>query len=531
MSIGAFGLSGLLLLCLAGAVSPSPAPAYAGEVQRADSLLRAGNPEAALAPILAAHAAGMPEDSLYWMLSETAWRKGAIDTAMGFNLAIRTPAPGPFRDSVLSQRYRLYAAAGLSRDAAALRDSLPPRPVSVEKRPLRITARLGSGRFSEHNDSAHTGPFALGLADTAFEGNEYRLHAGLEGPIGRGGAVAWTAGLELQGVKSYAKDSLDSRLGATLREEGWLVPGLSIGAGIGGGRVTGSGWVGSCKGEASWLAFGPEGLTVVSTGLESEWDEEGRDRFQVAWLAWYRDGTLRTGRGFSASASLSGFRSDPISDRTGYHAFYVDDVRAAAPNHYSDPGYAQKITPASSRLAYQAYTVDHGSVFSSWRAPQSFLAFSPQATYALPLPGKIVSELTVSLSGSWYPEPYLRDQAALPAGAPADLPFRQGSANDTVFGIARNRADGREYVAFLNQVSGGFEEHYAETPLRRERRTRLEGQGSGQVTLRRPFRSWGTLSLSASAKRYVSNLGDAAPVWIPEWDAGISLQWNGAWEW
>jgi hypothetical protein len=529
MSIGAHGLSGLLLLSLAAAADPLPPSAYALEAQRADSLLRAGKPEEALAPILAAHAAGMPEDSLYWMLSDAAWRKGAIDTAMGFNLAIRTPAPGPFRDSVLSQRYRLYGAAGLSRDAAALRDSLPRRADAEAKRPMRLAARVGSGWFGEKNDSAHVGPFGLGLADTSFRGYEHRIGAGLEAPLGRGGSISWTAGLEMQGVKSYAKDSVDSRLGATLREEGWIRPGLSLGLGMGGGQVTGSGWVGSCKGEASWIGFSAEGFTVVSAGLESEWDEEGRDRYQVAWLAWYRDGTLRAGRGLSVSASVSGFRSDPIEDESRFRIFYVEDVRAAKPAHYSDPAYSRAITPSSPKLAYQAYTADHDSTGTSSRAPQSFLAFSPQAAYTLPLPGKFAAEFTLSLSGAWYPEPYLRDYAAMPAGAPAELPLQDPV--DTVFGFARSKADGRDYAAYLNQISGGFEEHYAETPLRRESRTRLEGQGSAQVTVRRPFGAWGTLSLAGLAKRYVSNLGSASPIWIPAWDAGITLQWNGAWQW
>jgi hypothetical protein len=293
--------------------------------------------------------------------------------------------------------------------------------------------------------------------------------------------------------------------------------------------------VGTCKGDLSWLSFAAEGFTLLSAGLESEWDEEDRDRYQVAWLAWYRDGTARSGRGFSFSASASGFRSDPLRDQNKFRIFYVDDVRAAQPKHYSDPAYARAITPTSSRLAFQAYTANNDSMATSSRAPQSFLSFSPQATYSLPLPGKFISEATLSLSGSWYPEPYLLDQATLPAGAPADLPFRAlrdtSRARDTVFGFARSQADGREYATFLNLVSGGYEEHYADKPLRRERRTRLEGQGSAQVTLRRPFGSWGSLSLSAMGKRYVSNLGGAAPIWIPAWDKAISLQWNGAWQW
>ena len=103
--------------------------------------------------------------------------------------------------------------------------------------------------------------------------------------------------------------------------------------------------------------------------------------------------------------------------------------------------------------------------------------------------------------------------------------------NKVFRGLARSRADGREYAAVLESVSGGLQESYGADPLRRESRTRLEGQGSSQVTLRRVFGRWGTLSLAAMAKRYISDLEDASPIWIPDWDAGVSLQWNGAWEW
>lgn len=530
MSIRAYRLPGLLslwgalTLCLAEV--PNPPPPYAPDLARADSLLRAGKPEEALAPILAAHAAGMSDDSLYWMLSETASRKDALDTAMGFNLAIRTPAAGPFRDSVLSQRYRLYLAAGLSRDAAALRDSLPAASSAEkparEKRPLRFTARLGPGWFREENAPAHAAPFGTDLGRYSPSGPEYRFGAGLEGTFARTGKIAWLGGAELQNVKSFAKDSLDSRLAATLREEGWLLPGLILGVGAGGGRVTGSGWVSACKGDASWLSLNASGITVIMSGIEAEWDEDGKERYQTAWLAWYRDATSASGRGFAFSAGLSGFRSDPIADRSAAQEIYVDDARSASPTHYSDSTYASAISPPSKRLAYQMYTQSQGTREVSSLAPQSFLAFTPQASYAVPLPGKFAAELSLSLSGSWYPEPYRRDHAPLPGDAPPDAGFR---------GLARSRADGREYAAVLNTVSGGFEERYGAEPLRRETRTRLEGQGTSQVTLRRPFGGWGTLSLAAMAKRYVTNMDDAAPIWIPEWDAGVSLAWNGAWEW
>jgi hypothetical protein len=267
---------------------------------------------------------------------------------------------------------------------------------------------------------------------------------------------------------------------------------------------------------------------VITGGIESEWDEDGRSRYQLAWLAWYRDASLRTGRGFSFAAGFSAFRSTPIADASRMPLYFVDDPRAAAPAHYTDSTYAKAIAPPSKKLAYQFYTQNPDSTAVSTRSPQSFLSFSPQATYAWPLPGKLTAELTVALSGSWYPQPYLRDYAPLPPGAPARL---SGNAKDSVLALARSRADGRAYAVLIDQVSGGYEEKYGDAPLRRERRTRLEGQGSAQATLRRAFGGWGTLALAAGSKRYVSNLEGVSPIWIPKWDAGVSLQWNGAWEW
>ena len=351
------------------------------------------------------------------------------------------------------------------------------------------------------------------------------LGGGFEGPIAGTGSVDWIAGLEMQGVKSYAKDSIDSRASATLREEGWLLPGLSLGAAAGGGKVTGSGWVGACKGEASWLSLKPGGFTMISAGIESEWDEEGRSRYQTGWLAWYRDQSLRTGRGFNYSASLSGFRSDPIIEKSTEGVVYVDDIHAASPRHYADSSYDSLLS--DSKLTKSGLYKSHQDPReTSSRSPQSFLSFSPQAAYAAPLPGKLAAEISLSISGSWYPQAYRRDHAPLPADDGA-----AGDRSQVFRGLARSRADGREYAVIMETLDGAFRERFGAEPIQSEERIRLEGQGTVQATLRRAFGGWGTLALAAMAKRYASNLGNASPIWIPAWDAGISLQWNGAWEW
>lgn len=518
-----------VLACLLHAATPSP-DASPGEAAKgaADPLARglewiaAGEPDSALGPILRAHSAGMPKDSLYYFLAEIARRKTALDTAMGFNLAIGTPGPGVFRDSVLVQRYRIFTASGLAEDAAALRDSLAayPEPAPGRRR-NRLSARLGSGFFRESNHPAFAYPFATDLGGYDPEGWQHRARGGFEFPIAGGPRVEWTGGVDAQALKSYAKDSVDYRMGATLRagqagREGW-----SAGLGTEAGRITGSGWVGACKAEAGWLSLRPGGLLLIMGGVASEWDGQGRQRFLSAWLTGFRDATSGSGRGFTAILSFSGLRLDAILESTSHREIYVDDVSKPSPTHYQSSDYSDSL-PATGRSAFARYVSAAGAITTSSRSPQSCLTAAPSLGYALPLGGGVIAELTLSASGSWFPAQYRWQQAPLPQGSPATGDFR---------GFARNRADGKEYAAYLIQENGGFREAYGAAPLESRKQVRLDGQGEAEFALRRSFAGWGALIASVGARKNASTLEGTAPIWIPSWYAGAGLRWSGEWGW
>jgi hypothetical protein len=517
-------LAGLILaanVLEAQAPPPEAKAPYAALVERGQRELGAARPDSALRPFLDAHTAGMPRDSLYYFLAEIAWRKTALDTAMGFNLAIGTPPPGTFRDSVLSQRLRVYAASGLDRDAAAVRDSLPTRWSARSRAPLRVSGRLGTGYFGEEDYHALAYPFAADLGGYRPEGWQHRTRGAFDAPLFRSGVTAWRAGIELQAVKSYAKDSLDYRAGATLKAEGIGLDGLSMGVTAEGGKVTGSGWVGACKWETGWLSLGAGGITVVTGGVESEWDQHGRDRFQSAWLTWYRDRSLGSGRGFNYSLSLSGLRLDAIAESSQWREMYVDDVSKPKPTHYRDGTYADSLSGAGI-AGFSRYVSNTGARVSSSRSTQSYLALLPAAGYSLPVGGKVIAEASLSFSGAWYPDTYRWEPAPRP---PAAL------TTDSFQGLALNRADGREYAAYLIQGNGGFQEAYGAKPMEASSRVRLDGQAGAELSLRRPFAGWGALACAALAKKGLSTLGGVAPIWIPSWDWGASLTWNGDWEW
>lgn len=518
----AFSLPVLAFALIAASDPPPPGPGPAGPLARGREWLAAGEPDSALGPILQAHAAGMPKDSLFYFLAEIARRRAALDTALGFNLAVGTPGPGAFRDSVLVQRFRIYAASGLAGDAAALRDSVAiPADGETPPRRHRLSARLGSGWFRESNLPAIAYPFSLDLGGYDPEGWQHRARGAFEFPILAATRIAWTGGLEMQALKSFAKDSVDYRLGASLRAGRDGGGGLSAGIGAEAGRITGSGWVGACKADAGWLSLRPGGLLLIMGGVASEWDGQGRQRFLSAWLTAYRDATSRTGRGFTAMLTFSGFRTDPILESTTHREIYVDDVSRTSPTHYQDGTYADSLPPTG-RSAFARYVSAAGTIVTSSRSPQSSLTATPSLGYALPLGGGVIAEANLSASGSWFPAPYRWQRGPLPQGATATGDFR---------GFARNRADGKEYAVYLIQENGGFREAYASAPLEGKERVRLDGQADAEIGLRRSFRDLGTLAASVNARRYASTMEGDAPIWIPSWYAGAGLRWSGEWGW
>lgn len=484
--------------------------------------LLAGESDSALDLFMQANRLGMSKDSLYYFLSESAFSHSAYDTALAFNLAIGTPGKGALRESVLDQRFRIYAKAGLEKDASAVADSLAVKPKPPPRRDHEFNLRFSSGYFRENDYSSTLYPFGSDLGGFRTDGAQFRNRAQLLWPLFKTGKAPWSGGVEYDMVKSYAKDSLDYRAGLMLKADELLNEGLSLSVSAEIGNVSGTGLVSSYKFEASFLSFSGEGITMIQGGAESERTDAWENRFSGVWASFYRDRSLANGRGFNYSLSVSGIVVDPIRQSEMQDVIYVDDVGRERPTHFSDSTFKDTLA-ANSRSTFLQYTSNKGSNSFATVSPQGFLTALPNLGYSFPLPFSLSGEIGAHYMFTVFPQPYAWSQAPLPAGF-------AGSAGG-FRGLALNRADGRRYAALLIQQDGGFREVYGPSPVRRVERVRVDQQAGADLSLRRRLARWGTLILDGTVKRNWSTVSGIAPIWIPKWEMGAAMKWSKGWKW
>jgi hypothetical protein len=484
--------------------------------------LKENKPDSAMELFMEAHRMGMSKDSLFYFLAEAALSHSAFDTAMTFNLAITPARQGAFRETVLGQRFRLYKQTGLERDAEALLDSMSEPPAGPAKRNHELNVAISSGYFGEDNYPAKDYPFGTDLGGFRSFGPQFRHRAQLLWPLFQSGGIPWSGGLEYDVIKSYAKDSLDYRAGLRLKADNLFKEGVSLSLTSEFGNVTGTGVVSSYKLEASFLSFSEMNITLIQAGVESELNGDFENRFSGFWISFYQDRSLRTGWGFNYSVSVSGIIVDPIGGASVQKVMYVDDVTKPKPVHYRDAAF-QDTLPGKGISTFLQYTSNTGTYQSSTNAPQGFATMLPTLGYGFPLPFSFSGELGGLLVLNFYPDAYAWEEAALPAGLEtASAGFR---------GFALNKADGRHYAALLVQENGGFQEHYGATPLSEERKARVDAQLGADISIRRRFSTWGSLTLDGVAKRNWSSLEGVTPIWIPRWDIGAALKWSRGWTW
>lgn len=466
--------------------------------------------------LLAAYRQGMSLDSLYWMLAREAMLGMSFDTALAFNLSIPTPAGRPFKDSVLTQRYRLYVLSGLHDDARALKDSLPglverARP----RRPPEWEWKLLSGVSGEKQSLARSYPSRVEVPgiDTAgwLVKNQGRIGLPLPSPATL--PLSLSLGYEL--AKTYYKDSLDYR-GELLFQASLPSAGLSAGAGMEMGRITGVGNVHAAKGDATWFSLAASGTWVATTGFEGEWDGSGEKRYEAAWASLYREWELGARSAVQASLAATWLGMASLEVPGMGNVIFVDDVSKTQPVHYKDASFRDTVSRTPAYAAYFNYVRAIDSL--AFACPQNAVTLRSGLGYTHRIGWGIQAGLGGTYSFSFYPDRYrwkeTRDTTALPGGP------------DVFRFYALNQADGQYYRGYLEKISGGFTENYLPTPLEERERLRMDHRFGGDLGLSRRFGRRMQLSLAATAERTYSTLADEASVWIPEWDYGVSLRWT-----
>lgn len=520
-----FELGLALLLCLPFAVQSEVEAVSEGtareRILKGLLALDAQQADSARDFFLSAYQEGMSADSLYYFLSEVANRKLAYDTAMVFNLSIRALKDESFRQAVMQQRYRLYVQVGLKKEADAVLDSMTVKPLAP-RRPKELRWRLGAGYFLENNHAARDYPFGIDLGGYLSEGWQFRNQAELLWPLPSLLENTWNLGFTADAIKSYAKDSLDYRGGLLIRNRGFFSDSLAITLSGQFGQITGYGFVSSYKLETAYLVFTAKGLSLLQAGYESERDKSWRNRFEGLWFSLYHDRAIRKGHGFNFALTGSWIRIEPTEERTNLKVMYVDDVSKTKPTHFQNQDFRDSL-PGNGITTFLRYISATGSYESVSRSPQGLAMLIPSMGYTVALPWKISGDISGSYAAAYYPQPY--------AWQEVDDPPQFDKTSSDFHGLAMNRADGKLYSAVLAQQSGGFQEYYGSTPLREQNFHRLDQQLGINLSLRRPWPRLGIFSLEGITKRNWSNLEKRSPIWIPNWNFGVSLNWNRNWEW
>lgn len=467
---------------------------------------------------LEAYKRGMPLDSLYFLLAQDAMRNLSFDTAMAFNLSVRTPkVPGAFRDSLLRQRHRLYVLSGLSEDARRLRDSIPRESWSVrrEARPLAWDLRFSSAYSGETQGAARAYPTGTFLPGTDTAGADLKSKGNLSIPLPSPASLPLTAGLGYEAAKTYYKDSLDMRAEATLKVDR-ILDRFSAAASFVMGRIAGVGSVAAGKTELTFLSLAPGGFWIGDAGYEIEWEEFRDKRYDAFWISGFREWDLGSGRSLQTSLSASFVRLDAFNVPGMGNVIFVDDVSKSAPTHFRDGSFADSLAPGSPITRFARYIEARDS--SEFPCPQDALTLRPHAAFGWPLPGGFGAEVNAAYSFVYHPSPYRWLEIGGPEPVPGDsVEFR---------GYALNRSDGLYYRAFLDSRSGGMVESYGGIPLKQRTVRRVDHRYAAGFTLRRPTRAFGTFALDFEAERTFSTLSGRAPVWIPEWEYGAAFLWS-----
>lgn len=462
---------------------------------------------------MAAYRGGMSLDSLYYLLARESMLGMSFDTAMAFNLSIPTPAAPPFRDSVLSQRYRLYVLSGLHEDARALKDSLPQ--LASFSRPRRRPdweVKLQSGVAGERQGLARSYPSGFEVPGIDTAGWVVRNQGRFGLPLPSPAPLPLSASLGYELAKTYYKDSLDYR-GELQLQASLPAQGLSFGAGIEAGRITGVGAVWAGKGDATWFSLASAGTWVATLGFEGEWEGSGEKRYDAAWASLYREWETRSGASFQASLAATWLGLAPLQVPGMGNVIFVDDVSKSEPVHYSDARFADTVPRSPPMTTYFRYTSAPDTL--AFACPQDAATLRASLGLTVPLGWSIQAALGGAYALVHHPDRYRWREIQGNDSVPTDADFR---------GFALNRADGRYYRAYLKRVSGGFTERYLPTPLREESRLRIDHRIGGDLTFSRRIGRLARVVLGGTVERTFSTLSDRASIWIPEWDYGLSLR-------
>ena len=502
------------------------APCHAGEQNSTRKILGAlsvGLVDSAYAYLGDAVKKGLPDDSLYYLWAEIYIARGVLDTALALSIAGQRADKGTLTQTLRTQRYNIYLALGLKKDADELLDTILGSMPQARRSLPRFTIHSSLGGNWRNSLEREPYPFineALRDERLLNPGGDLSPSLAWYLPLKNGMILvpqvsySFTNGIERT---EFAMDSLNHALGISLDLKNiWRR--LSLGYALQ-GRISMFGDYSAVNtATLSRSTISSSGLSFSSLMYSIEVDEKKEVSYQTFWLMHYLTKKLTSKLNLNLLPIATCFLTDDIVTTWESSVIYIEDPHADTVRHYTDASCTQLIpipqNPFEQWLLPTLYRAAADQQTLTMIAPESYCGISPSAGLEFALPHGFSIEGMLKGMVNYYLKNHTWTSYS--------LPYAPGKPNDGAL-IAFSRSDNSYYVVDELANIGNGERYSGPVEIEQHQKRRIDFMIGGEVSLERSLGKFGAVGLNGYVKKYHSTLQNDLPVKIKDlfYGAGI----------
>jgi hypothetical protein len=473
---------------------------------------------------------GLPDDSLYYLWAEIYIARGNLDTALALSIAGQRSGHGSLTKMFLTQRYNIYLALGLKRDADELLDTILRSTSPVRRSVPRFTLNSWIGGNWRNSLERQSYPFITetphveSLLNPGWDFSpslSWFLPLPNDMILVPGVSYSFTNGIE---HTEFTLDSLNHALGLSLDLKN-ILRRFSLGYALQ-GRIGMFGNYSMVNTAAlSRSTISESAISYSSLMYSIEIDENKAVSYQAFWLMHYLTRKLTSTIDLNVLPMLTCFLTDDLNSSYTSSVLYIEDPHADTVMHYTDASCTQLIpipdplTMISQMLLLREYRAASDIQTFSMNAPESYCGITPAIGLDFALPHGFSIEGMLKGMVNYYIKEHEWTSLSIPFS-----PF----AYDSSSWLAYSRSDGNYYlVDELGNIINA-ERYSGPLDIRHYLKRRIDYMIGGELTLERKLWNIGTLGLNAYVKKYRSTLQDDLPVKMKNlfYGGGISFRIN-----
>lgn len=471
---------------------------------------------------------GLPDDSLYYLWSEIYLARGILDTALALSIAGQRNDRGTLTKTLLTQRYNIYLALGLKKDADELLDtimgSMPPARRSIPRISINSSFGLNQRNSLERQPYPFITETPVGeeVTNPGWDfspGVSWFLPFKNNMILVPGVSYSFTNGIE---HTEFTIDSLNQAIGLSLDLKNiWRR--FSLGYALQ-GRISMFGDYSAVNTAAlSRSMISESAISYSSLMYAIEIDENKAISYHALWLMHYLSRPLTPKIDLTIMPLATCFLTNGLASSYTASVMYIENPDADTVMHYTDASCTQLIpipeplTMISQMLLLREYRAASDLRTFSMNAPESYCGITPAIGLDFALPHGFSIEGMLKGMVNYYIKEHEWTSLSIPFS-----PF----AYDSSSWLAYSRSDGNYYLVdeLGNIISA---EHYSgPLDIRHYQKRRIDFMIGGELTLERKLWNIGTLGLNAYVKKYRSTLQDDLPVKMKDlfYGGGISFR-------